>query len=177
MPVDESDYPETQSGDNGEDASGDFPEEMIEEFDALQGKIKIESMTAMIARMPVADKIKLALIGNKEARGLLIKESNRVVVKNVLENPRLTDDEIINYAGNKNLSSEVPRIISGKKQFMKSFKVRCALVSNPKTPFPQVMKIMPNLPDHVIKQLARSASVSGMVKANARRILSQRGKA
>jgi len=180
-----SDYSEIQSEDQEEpsaedqeeSSAEDFSDEVIEDFDDGQRAIKIESMTTMVAQLPVSDKIKLALIGNKEARGLLVKESNKVVVKNVLENPRVTDDEIISYAANKNLSGEVARIISSKKKFLKSFKVKCALVENPKTPVPAVMKIMPGLPDHVLKEHARSKSVAGVVKITARRILTQRGKA
>ncbi len=181
--MDESDYPETQP-DEPEDQEGqeepspdDFPEEVIEDFDAGPGKIKVESMTAMVLRLAVSDKIKLALIGNKEARGLLIKESNKVVVKNVLENPRVTDDEVISYAGNKNLPGEVTRIIASKKKFLKAYKVRCALVRNPKTPVPNVLKIMPALPENELRTLARSTAVTNVVKVTARRILTLRGKA
>ena len=178
--MDESDYPETQPEDQEgqeEPSPDDFPEEVIEDFDPGQGRIKVESMTAMVARLQVSDKIKLALIGNKEARTLLIKESNKIVVKNVLENPRVTDEEVISYAGNKNLSGEVARIIANKKKFLKVYKVRCALVRNPKTPVPNVMKIMPALPEHELKALARSTAVTGVVKITARRILTLRGKA
>jgi hypothetical protein len=174
--MEESDYPETQPDEQEESFIETFPEELVEDFDSGQAVIKIESMTAMVSRMAVGDKIKLALIGNKEARSLLIKESNKVIVKNVLENPRVTDDEVINYAGNKNLSAEVSRIVAGKKKFLQIFKVRCALVENPKTPIPAVMKILPGLPDHVLRELARSRSVTGVVKLTARRILTQRGK-
>ncbi len=175
--MDESDYPETEPEEQEEPSSDDFPEEVIEDFDAGQGAIKVESMTAMVTRLPVSDKIKLAIIGNKEARGLLVKESNKVIVKNVLENPRVTDDEVINYAGNKNLSAEVARIISTKKKFLKAYKIRFALVGNPKTPVPAVMKMMPALPEHALREIARSRSVTGVVKMTARRILTQRGKA
>jgi hypothetical protein len=180
--MDESDYPETQPDeqedqkDQEEPSSDAFPEEVIEDSDVRPDRIKVESMTSMVARLSVGDKIKLALIGNKEARGMLIKESNKVVVKNVLENPRVTDDEVISYAGNKNLSAEVARIVASKKKFLKTFKVKCALVENPKTPVPAVMKIMPGLPEHILRELARSRSVAGVVKITARRILTQRGK-
>lgn len=173
--MEESDYPETQP-DEEESSLDTFPEELVEDCDSGHGAIKIESMTAMVSRMAVGDKIKLALIGNKESRGLLIKESNKVIVKNVLENPRVTDDEVISYAGNKNLSGEVTRILASKKKFLQIFKVRCALVENPKTPVPAVMKIMPGLPDHVLRDFARSRNVTGVVKLTARRILTQRGK-
>jgi len=174
--MDEPDYPETEHDETAVEP-GYFPEDLTEESDdSAQRSIKIESMTAMVLRMEVSDKIKLALIGNKEARGLLIKDSNKVVVKNVLENPRLTDDEVISYAGNKNLSGEVVRIVSGKKHFLKSYKIRCALVRNPKTPVPSVMKLMPTLTDNELRDLARSTAVAGIVKVTARRLLTQRGR-
>ncbi|MBM4312174.1 MAG: hypothetical protein FJ119_14695, partial [Deltaproteobacteria bacterium] len=106
----EPDYPETQPDGQEKIPEGYFSEELTAETeDTAHQTIKIESMTAMVLRMDVSDKIKLAIVGNKEARGLLIKESNKVVVKNVLENPRVTDEEIVFYAGNKNLSGEVAR--------------------------------------------------------------------
>ncbi|MBM4311724.1 MAG: hypothetical protein FJ119_12370 [Deltaproteobacteria bacterium] len=175
--MDEPDYPEIQPDGQEEIPKDYFSAELTEEVDENAHRtIKIESMTAMVLRMDVSDKIKLALIGNKEARSLLIKESNKVVVKNVLENPRLTDDEVIAYAGNKNLSGEVARIISAKKQFLKSYKIRCALVRNPKTPVPAVIKLMPTLTEHELKDLARSTAVTGIVKTTARRLLTQRGR-
>jgi hypothetical protein len=184
MRMDGSEYPEKQPEDQEESSAeeqeepspDDFPEEVIEDFDAKPDRIKVESMTSIVARLSDGDKIKLALIGNKEARGMLIKERNKVVVKNVLENPRVTDDEVISYAGNKNLSGEVARIVASKKKFLRVFKVKCALVENPKTPVPAVMKIMPGLPERVLRELARSRSVTGVVKITARRILTQRGK-
>jgi hypothetical protein len=174
--MDETDDPETRP-DEKEVDPGYFPDDLTQEHDdTVHHAIKIESMTAMVLRMDVSDKIKLALIGNKEARGLLIKESNKVVVKNVLENPRVTDDEVVLYAANKNLSGEVSRIIAGKKHFLKSYKVRCALVRNPKTPVPAVLKLMPTLTENELKDLARSTSVAGLVKTTARRLLTMRGK-
>ena len=172
----ESDYPETQPGEQEESCVDHFPDECVEEKETKtgQGSIKVESMTSMVSRLAVSDKIKLALIGNKEARGLLIKESNKVVVKNVLENPRVTDDEAIMYAGNRNLSSEVPRILANKRHFLKIFKVRCALVKNPKTPVPQALKLLPGLPEHVLKEISRSTGVAGVVKSTAKRFLAQR---
>jgi hypothetical protein len=173
----ETDHPETQQGAQGQSSVGHFPAECIEETEAAYSEIKVESMTAIVSRMAVSDKIKLALIGNKEARGLLIKDTNKAIVKNVLDNPRITDDEAIMYASNRNLSSEVPRILANKRQFLKIFKVRCALVKNPKTPVPQALKLLPALPEHVLKEIARSTGVAGVVKSTARRLLTQRGRA
>lgn len=173
----ESDHSETQPGEQEESFVDRFPVECIEETETAYSEIKVDSMLAVVSRMSVSDKIKLALIGNKEARGLLIKDTNKAIVKNVLDNPRLTDDEAVMYASNKNLSSEVPRILANKRQFLKIFKVRCELVKNPKTPVPQALKLLPALPEHVLKEVARSTGVTGVIKSTAKRLLEQRGRA
>ena len=71
--MEESDYPETQPDAQEESSLDTFPEDLVEDFDSGHGAIKIESMTAMVSRMAVGDKIKLALIGNKEARVMCVK--------------------------------------------------------------------------------------------------------
>ena len=44
--------------------------------------------------MSAAQKIALALKGNREARTALIRDSNRMISASVLKNPRITDREV-----------------------------------------------------------------------------------
>ena len=45
--------------------------------------------------MTVGERLKLALKGNRDARMILIRDPNRLIQRFVLQNPRITDDEII----------------------------------------------------------------------------------
>jgi hypothetical protein len=48
----------------------------------------------VITRMSMSQKIKLAMSGAKDARGILIRESSKLIALSVLANPRLTIGEV-----------------------------------------------------------------------------------
>ena len=115
-----------------------FPRELIEEKEEPQEappeqKIS-ESLYGQIMKMSVSEKIKLATIGNREARNILIKESNRIVLSAVINSPKLTEDDALMYAANRSLSDEVIKLITLKKEFLQNYRIKLALVTNPKTP-------------------------------------------
>ncbi len=151
--------------------------EPADEPDGKPDEPQIESLYNKILNMGVSEKIQLASRGNKEARNLLIKDANRTVVQAVMGSPKLTDDEVVNFAGNKNLSKEVPRIISEKKEYLKIYQVKVALVNNPKTPVPTALRLLTLLRDNDLKNVAKSKSIPSVIAATARKNLNKRGKA
>ena len=90
------------------------------------------SMYAQILGMGVPEKIKLALRGNKDARMILIQDSNKVVRRLVLQNPRISDPEIVAAARSKNSDEEILRIIGDKREWARLYAVRAALTTNPR---------------------------------------------
>src|SRR5258706_10436649 len=60
-----------------------------------------KSLLQRVATMTVSERIKLALHGNREARALLLRDSNKLIRRFVLKNPRVNDDEIIAVAKNR----------------------------------------------------------------------------
>lgn len=126
--------------------------------------------------MPVADKIKMALTGDKEWRSLLIRESNKLVNSAVLKNPRITDPEVLMVAKNRTSSEELIRIVLLNKEWMKKYEVKKALVEHPRTPLQQAMRLMGFLSEKDIKELAKSRNVSQAIVNNARRIVMAKSK-
>ncbi len=152
----------------------EFPKELIEEAEQPQTEKLFESLYQRLLNMAVNEKIRLATLGNKEARNLLIKDPNRLVIHSVLNSPKLTDDEIVGFAGNKNLSKDVANIIANRKEFLKSYAVKVALVNNPKTAVPTAIKLLPFLMEKDVRNVAKSKAVSSVIVAAARRIITQR---
>jgi hypothetical protein len=152
----------------------EFPKELIEESQQPQPEKVFESLYQRLLNMAVNEKVRLATLGNKEARNLLIKDPNRLVIHSVLSSPKLTDDEVVSFAGNKNLSKEVANIIANKKEFLKNYAVKVALVNNPKTPVPTAIKLIPYLMEKDVRTVAKSKGVSSVVVTAARRLLTQR---
>ncbi|HET9450533.1 MAG TPA: hypothetical protein VFO83_06605, partial [Aggregicoccus sp.] len=50
-----------------------------------------QNLTQRIMKMSISEKIKLATLGNKEARGQLMRDSNKLVAVAVIRSPRITD--------------------------------------------------------------------------------------
>ncbi|MBW2392417.1 MAG: hypothetical protein JRE83_03695 [Deltaproteobacteria bacterium] len=97
---------------------------------------KAKSRFQEIQNLPVPDKIKLAMTGDKEARSILIKDSNKQVQEAVIDSPRISDMEIGAIANSRNVPDEMLRKIAINRQWMKNYQVRLGLVNNPKTPLP-----------------------------------------
>jgi hypothetical protein len=105
-------------------------------------------MVSKLARMKVAQRVKLALLGTREERALLIRDPSRVVWRAVLSSPKLTEPEVESFAAMKNVSQEVLRFISMSRKFMKNYSVLRSLVINPRTPIdvslPLLNRLLPN---------------------------------
>jgi hypothetical protein len=129
-----------------------------------------EKLAVRLLNMSGNEKIKLALTGDAEARRLLLRDSNRMVQMSVMQNPRLTESEIITIANSRQTSDEILRCIINNRDWYKLYAVRLALVKNPKTPFTLAFRIISSLASHDLKLLAKSKSISPAVAQAARRI-------
>ena len=135
-----------------------------------------DSLYNRIQQMSVIEMVQLATLGTKEARNLLIRNPNRSIVQAVLNSPKITDDEIISFAGNKNLSKEVPLIISNKKEYTKNYMVKAALVNNPKTPLPTAIKFLRHLIPKDLRNVSKSKNVPTVLAKTAIKILENKGR-
>jgi len=140
-----------------------FPPELTaEDGKGTTGSVT-QSLYGRIQTLSVPEKIKLATVGNREARNLLIRDSNRVVAQAVLESPRLTMEEVVSFAANKNLSGDIIRTLSEKKEFLKNYAVRCALVTNPKTPVATALRLLGTLREHDLKNISRDRNIPSVI--------------
>ena len=135
-----------------------------------------DSLYSRIQQMSVVEMVQLATMGTKEARNLLIKDSNRIVVLAVLNSPKVTEEEIISFAGNKNLSKEVPLTISNKKEFIKNYRVKVALINNPKTPLPTAIKFLRHLLPKDLRSISKSKNVPAVLAKTAVKMLENKGR-
>lgn len=132
------------------------------------------NLTQRIMKMSIAEKIKLATLGNKEARGLLLRDSNKLVCTAVIRSPRITDGEVLACATNRAANEEVLRIIYGNREWTKNQKIKLALVKNPKTPLTVVTKFLNTLRDAELKDLARDRNVPSGVAMFAKKLVEKK---
>ena len=134
------------------------------------------SLYAQILTMSIAEKLKLALRGNKDARAILIRDSSKLIRRFVMQNPRLSDAEVIAIARNRSSDDELLRVIVERREWMRNYQVRLALVTNPKTPLAVALRQLPTLGERDLRMLAKSRNVPQTVVAQARRLLLAMGR-
>ena len=124
-----------------------------------------------IAAMNMGQKIKLALRGNRDARTLLARDNTKTVRRFVLSNPMITEDEIANIARDRNSNEETLRYISERGDWLKSYGVRRALATNPKTPLVVALKLLATLLIQDLARIAKSKDVPQAVVIQARKMV------
>jgi hypothetical protein len=125
----------------------------------------------LITTLNVAKKVALAIRGNKEARSILVRDRNRVVATAAIRNPRVTEQEVAAAASSRTVCDDVIRTIATSKDMTRSYLVKLALVSNPKTPLTHAMKMLPLLRANDIRVLAKSKNVSAAIATQALRLV------
>jgi len=144
-----------------------YANEQEEEEDA-------RNLYARINKMGVAEKVKLAMMGNKEARGLLIRDSNKVVATAVIRSARMTEGEVEAISKSRAVSDDIIRIIATNKDWTHNYQIKLNLVNNSKTPMSETLKFINHLRDKELRDLARSRNVPSQVCLAARRLMQKR---
>ena len=132
------------------------------------------SLVRRIMFMSVKDRVKFALKGDREARGILVRDSNKVVATAVIHNPRITDKEIENIAAMRTVADEVLRLIGMNRAWARSYTIIHNLARNPRTPMPTAMNLLPRIQQKDLKALSENRNVSEGVRRQAYRLVQTR---
>jgi hypothetical protein len=140
-----------------------FPLEFIQDRQEDYSPEERENLGRKIGEMSAPEKFRLAVLGNRVARNLLIHDPNKIVSQAVLKNQKLNETEVAHYAQRKNLSQEVILGIAKDQKWRKSYSVRLALVCNPKTPVSVTLNLLPHLLEKDLKALSHIRDLSSAV--------------
>jgi hypothetical protein len=127
-----------------------------------------------VMMMTVKDRIKLGMKGDREARSILIRDSNKVVAQAVIRNPRLTDQEVESIAAMRTVSDEVLRIIALNRAWARSYPIILNLARNPRTPIPTAINILPRIHTKDLQHISQNRNVSEAVRRQAFRLVATR---
>ena len=162
-----------------EELKAETPEEHAANFKRVLEFEKIEfdevpadrvTLIRRVMFMNAKDRMKLAMKGDREARGILIRDSNRVVATAVIHNPRVTDQEVENIAAMRTVADEVLRLIALNRNWARSYSIIHNLVRNPRTPIPTVIGTLPRIRSKDLKNLSQNKNVSEAVRRQALRL-------
>jgi hypothetical protein len=147
---------------------------VAERLDAGEVSTERISLIRRLMFMTVKDRVKFGLKGDREARGILIRDSNRVVATAVVFNTRLTEEEIEKISSMRTVSEEVLRIIGLNRAWTRSYAIIHNLVRNPRTPFATAINILPRIQKKDLKALSENRNVTENVRRQAYRLVQTR---
>lgn len=127
-----------------------------------------------ILLMPIKDRVKLAMKGDREARNVLIRDPNKIVSQAVLSNPRITENEVEKIAAMRTVPGEVLRQIENNRTWSRNYLIIHHLVRNPRTPLPTVLHLLPRILTKDLQGISNNRNVSEAVRKQAFRLLSTR---
>lgn len=132
------------------------------------------SMLNRIIKMGVKDRVKLGMKGDREARNILIRDPNKLVASAVINNPKITEQEVERIATMRSVPEEVLRQIATNRQWQRSYLIQLCLAKNPRTPLGNSMAIMNRLQLRDLIGLQKDRNVPEAVRKHAQRLVNAR---
>lgn len=169
----------------------EFIEEFYEEteadrqaiIDKILGEMKVDgvdmpseriSILNRIMKMGMKDRVKLAMKGDREARNILIRDPNRIVAQAVVQNTRITEQEVEKIASMRSVPEDILRKIANDRQWARSYSVVHNLARNPRTPIANILNILTRLQARDLDNLSKNKNISDAVRKQAKRLAEQR---
>ena len=141
---------------------------------AQQGEAIVEpeekeklSLLQRIGRMPVGERIKLAMRGNREERMVLIRDRSKLVSLAVLASPKVNESEMETFAAMKNIQEAVLRTIATNRKILKRYGVIKALANNPKAPLDVALPLLSYLLINDLRSLSINKNVNETMRKRA----------
>jgi len=129
-----------------------------------------QTLLQRLAKMTVAQRVQFAIKGGSDARRTLIRDSNKVVQRAVLQSPRLTDQEVEAFASMSSLTDEILRLIANNRNFRKNYTVVRNLINNPKTPIDVSLHMLPILNPIDLKRLTTNKNIPETLRTSANKL-------
>jgi hypothetical protein len=129
-----------------------------------------ESLQNFIGKQSIPTKVELAAKGNREVRQILSRDPNKLVARAVIESPRLSESDVLDYVSSSLTNDEVLRAIGENREWMSKVRLVMLLVSNPRTPPPVSLRFLPRLSVADLNLLHRNRNIPVLVRREAKRL-------
>lgn len=147
------------------------PKELVEDK-----KVDEQNIYKIVGSLSMGQKVKLALSGNKSAREVLIKDSNKMIAVAVLKNPRITEEEVLRLTSSRGTPEDLLRQVARNKEWVKNYNVKLGIITNPKTPLTISVKMLDHMYDKDLVKLAKSKNIPSVLASTARRKMDAKAK-
>src|SRR5690349_14060455 len=126
-----------------------------------------DQLLARLPQLPLGQKITLARRGPARVAGALLAEGHAQVISIVLDNPYMTEVQILRALSREKLPVSVIPAIAEHRKWSITYNVRLALVRHPAAPLAAILSYLPELTVTDLRELA----APGIVPENLRKYL------
>lgn len=137
-------------------------------------KVKHKALAFRIGEMSIAEKIRLALIGDAAARAILVRDSNKMVSMSAITSPAMKDAEAARIAASKQVSDDILRYVGNRRDWLGNYELKRNLLFNPKCPMGISMKFLGHLRFNDLRALSRSKNVPASLRTAAKQRVAKR---
>ena len=113
-----------------------------------------EQLLARLPQIPLGQKITLARRGPARVAGALLTEGHPQIVSVVLDNPYLTEAQILKTLSREKLPAPVVPAIIHHRKWSISYNIRIALLRQPSAPLATILSYLPQLTVSDLRELA-----------------------
>lgn len=113
-----------------------------------------EQLIARLPQLPLGQKITLARRGPARVAGALLAEGHSEIVSIVLDNPYMTEAQVLKTLSREKLPSPVIPAIAHHRKWSITYNVRLALVRHPAAPLATILSYLPQITVSDLRELA-----------------------
>ncbi len=136
--------------------------------------IKRETRSQKIERMNAPQRVRLALLGSREDRAILLRDTRRIVYMSVIKSPKMSIGEVGQICASKSMPDEVISYIAQRRDWVRYYPIVVALVNNPKCPLADSVGFMRQLRLNDLKNLQKSKSIPAQLARQAQIMYKQK---
>lgn len=136
-------------------------------YDFVEGR-ELEYVT-------LGEKKSLARTRVKDLLDRLLYDSNPMVIKNLLENPRLTESDVLKIVSRRPNSEGVLTAIYKNEKWMNSYNIKRSMVKNPYTPVGIALGLLLFLKNQDLRDVSTDRTLHQVVKDMAKKLVSRKG--
>ena len=130
-------------------------------------RIAEEQLVARLPQLPLGQKITLARRGTARVAGALLAEGHAQVLSIALDNPGLTEAQVLKALSRERLPVGVVKAITQHRKWSHTYNVRLALVRHPGATLSTILAYLPEVSVSDLRELA----APGIVSENLRKYL------
>jgi hypothetical protein len=123
-------------------------------------RIAEEQLIARLPQLPLGQKITLARRGTGRVAGALLADGHTQVLSVVLDNPSLTEAQVLKALSRERLPVGVVKAVAQHRKWSHIYNVRLALVRHPSSTLSTILAYLPELTVSDLRELAAPGIVS-----------------